>query len=171
MNTQNTNLNNSPVKAPVTPAAKSSVNPVRLVTLLTTLAALLAFVLLFLPVVKALGSTFTFSQVEKMADTEGIFAMLLVFFGISVIWAVIPKKWAAVVGAIYGLLPALLMISQTLDWKKQDHMSPTAASTFICIFSVAFIVLSIAKLVILIKNKKPAAKAPAAMPQPPFPAN
>lgn len=141
------------------------------VTLISVIAALILIIsVLRLPMVKVLGESLTMKQIDEINNGDGTFAFLLISCAISLIWAIVPKKWASVVGIIYGIYLMILCVGQTIDWSSQRYVSVQSGSIMMSVFSVAVFLLSIVKLVILIINKKQApapASVPAATVQPP----
>lgn len=144
--------------------------PVLAVTLLTVLSALiLIFSVFSLPMVKVLGESLTMKQIDELPGGEGTYSFLLISCAISLIWAIIPTKWASIVGMIYGIFPIILCVGQTIDWSSQRYITVQSGSIMMSVFSVAVFLLSIAKLVVLIMNKKQAkTPAPVVMLQPPY---
>ena len=132
----------------------------RVICLAGVAVVLLLTLAWFLPVVKFAGKSIRFMEVfEEMgsssSDAQAGFWMMVVLCAISAIWLLIPKKWAAIVGMIYHLIPMILCFVQVSDWKSHDSSLAIGGALLIPLAIIAF-VLCIAKLVVLIKEKKQA---------------
>lgn len=74
---------------------------------------------------------------------------------IAIIWAAIPKMWAAVVGIIYAL-PLILFNTLLSSWDQVEVTSEVLTGGFVFrkYFSILLLVLSIVKLILTVRDKK-----------------
>ena len=135
---------------------KLTKKPVLALSLLTILTVALMIISLFLPAVKVLGESFNYFELEEVDNSEGLFAMVFISCAISLIFPLIQKKWAAIVGAVYAIYPIVLFVGQTIDWCNRDFMSPMFGSLLISFLSIVVLVLNVAKFILLLKTKKQA---------------
>ena len=133
-------------------------------TITAVIAAVAAAVLLvigwLLPMVKLFGEPVSIFRVADMvggsngAAAKAGYVTIVVICAISILWAAIPKKWAAIVGIVYSLIPMGLTIYQLYSWTSNDT-ELAFGSILAVVMSVAVLILSIVKLVVLINAKKP----------------
>ena len=137
-----------------------------IVCVITAALALLGAILWLLPVAKYHGEGITMAKAMKLAGADGMasaLGVIVVLYAVSAVWAAIPKKWAAIVGMIYGLLPLVMSIAQVNSWKAA-RLDLTLCANLMVPVSVCVVVLSLVKLIVLPKTRKVAApQSPAAM--------
>ena len=131
----------------------------RIVTLANLCAAILLTVTWFLPVVQTSSRSYTMLKaLDKFGGSEGAAAMggfifIVILYAIAILWAAIPKKWAAIVGIVYSFIPLAFCIVQISDWKS--HSIDLAFGGILMIpLAILVLALSVAKLVCLLKDGK-----------------
>lgn len=154
MNEQmNNQMNTTESNQAVKPAAKASKLSLA-VTLACLFSAVMMTVSLFLPAVSYGGRTVTLLDVASgHSEAVGGFWIVAVLCALTIPWAAIPKKWAAIVGTIYTLLPMILCIVQVADLAG-NGIKLAVGSIFLVLFPILLFVGLIVKLVLLIKDKK-----------------
>ena len=126
-----------------------------IVTALAAVLALVGMLLWFLPVAKIYGESYTMLEAMKASgqDMTGMLVFIVILYALSVVWAAIPKKWAAVTGMLYGLLPMIIAIAQVSDWRS-NKLTLTAGANLMIPVAVCVVVLSLVKLIVLPKKVK-----------------
>ena len=127
-----------------------------IVRLVSIIASVLLTLSWFLPVVKMYGHSYTMLKVLDMAgesDATAGFIFTVVLCLISIIWSAIPKKWAAIVGTVYSLIPMVMCIGQIGSWVSNDIKLAFGAVIMIPL-ALAVFALSVVKLILSIMAKK-----------------
>ena len=130
----------------------------RIVTLLYPLSALLLTLCWFLPVAKIFGESYSMLKLLKEAgngEAKAGFWFIVILCAVSIVWAVLSKKWAAIAGAIYTILPMIFCIVQVSDWKSKKLDLAVGANLLIPL-SILVFVLALAKLLFVIQDGRQA---------------
>ena len=135
---------------------KKSSKATLIVTLLNVFAAVMMTISWFLPIASDHGESYSlFNSIYMEPDSDAVayFWICAAIYAVSIIWAAIPKMWAAIVATIYVFLPASLCYFIAGMCLLAD-LNLGVGSVFMVIFSSLLIVLSFVKLVFAIKDKK-----------------
>ena len=153
----------------IMPALKKS----KKVSMITAILAALATLLWFMPVIKYRSDSYTllgsFSKLSSshMKDALLGFWLVVALCAVSVIWAIIPKLWSAIVGTVYSVLPLIFYIAQVSDWNSSGLKLTFAANLMIPV-AILVLVLSIARIVCFVGDRKKAVKQAPVQPSAPF---
>lgn len=136
------------------------------VSAVTAFLALILTFTWFMPVVSIAGRSFTMLEAMKhdRSDREAIaaFTFYVVIFAAAVVWAALPKLWAAIVGTLYSIFPMVLCVVQVNDWSDNRYIDLLLGGHLMRALSILVFLLSIAKLAVVImekkRNKNPAAE-------------
>lgn len=130
-----------------------------IVTAINAFMALILTLTWFMPVLTVHGDSYSMpGTIDKLSGSDAEAAAIGFWFIVilctaSIAWALIPKRWAAIVGMIYAILPTILCIAQVSDWKS--HGLELAFGSIIMVpLAILVFILSIIKLVVLIKAAK-----------------
>lgn len=150
-------MDNQPIKDD-----KKCSRATQIVTLINVIVALAMVISCFLPIMLIDGETYgVFRDINEPDFFEEIgFIYLLGIVSpniIAIVWAAIPKKWAAVVGIIYAI-PLILWSSFILYVILQVSGFLTGTFVFRTYSSILLLVLSIIKLIFINIDKKKAQK-------------
>ena len=119
---------------------RKSSKQTRIVTLLCTGMALLLTLMWFMPLitVTVFGERESFSMLDYLqyldefnskyaheaTDNASTMWLCVISCAISIVWALIRKKWASIVGLIYSFFPMFLCIGQVQEWKNLEESMP-----------------------------------------------
>lgn len=151
-------MDNQPIKDD-----KKCSRATQIVTLINVIVALAMVISCFLPIMLIDGETYGFlSYINEPDFFEEIGPVYLLGIVspniIAIVWAAIPKKWAAVVGIIYAI-PLILWSSLILYViLQQVSVFLTGNFAFRTYSSVLLLVLSTIKLILINIDKKKAQK-------------
>ena len=135
---------------------KKTLNDLSKVKTISVIASILLTLTLFLPMVKLYGEALTMKELFRMIDSsmESAIGFVGFLYAITIIWAMIPKKWAAIVGAVNALLPILISFAFIIDCVSESAYRLGFGGFLMALLSILVFVLSVVKLIILLREKR-----------------
>lgn len=154
MNIQNTQFNQK--------------NPIKLFCILCAACAALLTVSWFLPMVSYRDTSYSYLDIlsmEKLFRVENSEQELLAFWCVvicsatTVIWSILPKKWASVAGFICSSVLMFMCFGIRANVSEQD-LDLAFGSTLLVVFSILLLAASLGKLALVMKMSKQTPAAP-----------
>lgn len=150
---------NNPISNPTIKPVKKSSKITIIVSAVTAFMALMATVTWFMPVAsigsRAYTMLETLDQLSSSQAEEALigFWFIVIFFAVNIVWAIVPKMWAAIVGIAYSFFTMIFGIVQVADWAG-NNLDLAVGAVFLALFSILLFITSIVKLVFTIMDRK-----------------
>ena len=108
----------------------------------------------FMPVTKIYGMSLTLLDAVKLTgNRDGAvgFWFMVILSAASIVWTIIYRKWASIVGAIQTFILMIFCLIQVGDWLSKGF-ELTAIAMLMGPLSMGIFIVSIVKLYIIIKS-------------------